>query len=131
VTRNNADFNSYSAGFSANKFQGLGSERPTHMSARNILRTYRIDEVGGSFERQQSNPEKVSRYLGGKYAAASEPTANGMSLVDHIKKHGIESLPPINIHHEPDNSAVVDGHHRLAVMMQHFPDHPIALHHTE
>jgi hypothetical protein len=111
-------------------FHGGKNSHPVALSAKNILSTYHIAEVGGTKEWQKKNPDSVKSYLDKKYENAGYARNGEKSLVQSISEKGYDKESPLHIRHFKNGvSSLINGHHRLAVMLKHNPDAPIPLKH--
>jgi len=111
-------------------FNGGKNSHPSALSAKNILSNYHLSEVGGTMDWQKQNPDRVKSYLDKKYENASYSRNGEKSLVQSISEKGYDKESPIHIRHfKNGTSSLINGHHRLAVMLKHNPDAPIPLQH--
>jgi hypothetical protein len=111
----------------------FNASKPSHplaLSAKDIVKKYNLSEVGGTTEWQRQNPNHVKSFLDKKYENASRAGSNKESLVQSITTKGYNNGEPLHIRHLKNGvSTLINGHHRLAVMLKHSPDTPIPLQH--
>jgi hypothetical protein len=119
MTRNNADFHG----------------EPSHLSASEIVSKYQPNDLGnldGDYIRE-TVPEHFER----KYQEATKPrlgssTGNGPvteqpPLAELIKSNGYDQSKPVKLHR---NGFIINGHHRVAVMLKHAPNELIPVKHV-
>ena len=111
-------------------FNASKASHPLALSAKDIVKTYNLSEVGGTTQWQKENPDRVKSFLDKKYENASHAAPGQKSLVQSITEKGYNNESPLHIRHLKNGvSALINGHHRLAVMLKHNPDTPIPLQH--